>query len=562
MRKLFITVALLSALHMPAAGQEQTIRPDTSALPRLEIPEITIVGKKAITLPFARKGEIYDVDIYQAPPPDSSLLEDRPAIALPIGSLPRYEEPLVPWHVSAEGGLRSFSTGMFHTFLDYNAGRWGVYGNGGFRTTQGHRDNASGNAVEMEANAHSLVSTDNDLLRTFRVAGAFQFMHDTYGRFGHLYGGSILGDRTRNNVVFDTRLASLDRESGYLDATLRADIWRVTDAGSGGDGSVTAVSPDLGLAWNIRSASAGFTSGVTYAGTSLNYGPSRPASAVPQESPSLFTLHAEAEWEMSDHASIDLGLKYDHGTDDFGSTSSLFAPVATLNLQIDRDRRVSFWFRPEMALESYGERVREYPYIDRAIDLRPERSPVQFGASFFYNSGAFSGEFQGSYRHGTGRGVLLSSITDTAIGPPERSLRMSYVDADQVVLQANGTMRLSQLSKLIFEGTIQPSFRTGTTTQLPMVPALRLSGRLEVDPVDKFVLWGSAGYESKKNVDLEGTETLGDRILFGAGASLSAIPKTVLTFEAANLLNTSYEWWQGYPAPGRQFSLNAKVNVR
>ena len=40
----------------------------------LLFPEITIVGKKAITLPFARKGEIYDVNIYQAPPPDTLLL--------------------------------------------------------------------------------------------------------------------------------------------------------------------------------------------------------------------------------------------------------------------------------------------------------------------------------------------------------------------------------------------------------------------------------------------------------------------------------------------------------
>ena len=50
-----------------ALSQEQPQEKKPEEPPSLEIPEITIIGKKAITLPFARKGELYDVNIYEAP---------------------------------------------------------------------------------------------------------------------------------------------------------------------------------------------------------------------------------------------------------------------------------------------------------------------------------------------------------------------------------------------------------------------------------------------------------------------------------------------------------------
>ncbi|HLF15078.1 MAG TPA: hypothetical protein VI932_09350, partial [Bacteroidota bacterium] len=84
----FAALLLLAGPRAGAQVPDSVVRKD---LPRLEIPEITIVGKKAITLPFARKGELYDVPLYEAPPPDSGLLTDRPPVDLPPGSLPRYE---------------------------------------------------------------------------------------------------------------------------------------------------------------------------------------------------------------------------------------------------------------------------------------------------------------------------------------------------------------------------------------------------------------------------------------------------------------------------------------
>src|ERR1041385_3686055 len=102
---LLLGLIMLAAQHGYGQEQQDSLK---ESLPKLEIPELTIIGKKAITLPFARKGEIYDVQIFEASPPDSSLLGQRSSSLLPLGSLPRFEERLKPWRISGEGGLGSF----------------------------------------------------------------------------------------------------------------------------------------------------------------------------------------------------------------------------------------------------------------------------------------------------------------------------------------------------------------------------------------------------------------------------------------------------------------------
>ena len=67
---------------------------------------------------------------------------------------------------------------------------------------------------------------------------------------------------------------------------------------------------------------------------------------------------------------------------------------------------------------------------------------------------------------------------------------------------------------------------------------------------------------SRRNVDRAGNQTLGDVLLLGCTLSTRAIPRAVVSFEIGNLLNTGYELWSGYSAPGRQFTLEAKINLQ
>src|SRR5207245_3006151 len=130
-------------------------------------PEITSVGKKAITLPFARRGQVYDVDVSEAPPADSSILGQPPSMSLLSGSLPRYEQREMPWRFSAEGSLGSFTTANARGYFDYKGQQWGIVGDGGLRTTQGHTRNASASAFLANAAFRSIVATDNELVNTF-----------------------------------------------------------------------------------------------------------------------------------------------------------------------------------------------------------------------------------------------------------------------------------------------------------------------------------------------------------------------------------------------------------
>jgi hypothetical protein len=526
-------------------GQNQSAQPDTTTMPRLEIPEITIVGKKAITLPFARKGEIFDVNIYEAPAPDSSILEKRSGLTPPIGELPRYEEPLVPWHISAEGGLGSFSNGNLRGYVDYLGRHWGVYGNGGFRTTGGHTANSSGNGVDGDVMVHSLVATDNEVLRSFRVSGGMKLEHDSYGMFG-AYDTVSVPDRSKNVFSLNAQMGSLDRETNAIDFGISTDIMSIADHHSGHDSDITAASPDIHGSFTTGIGDVRITTLLGYQSSSLNYHQS-------VESPSLFNFSAGAQWQLFPKWYLNAGAGYFGGTGSDGASRSLFLPFASVKWTLDNDRVVSFWYKPEMRLASYRSLFRQNPYLSREVAIRPERVPLNVGSTFWYNSNFISIELEGSITNSSNKAVTLAD---------SGTIWLQYVDANVFTLRANGTMKLADNLKLNLAGLIQPSFEEGESTQLPMIPVIELGGRAEYTFGFPCTAWSSLEYWADQNVDMKATKTIDGRLLLGLGASTDAIPRTVLSLEISNLLDVNYEWWSGYSAPGISMMLNAKVNIR
>ncbi len=536
-----VNILLLIFVFFTATfSQEQVVKKDSTAMPKLEIPEITIVGKKAISLPFARKGEIFDVHIYEAPLPDTSILIQRPAMSLPIGSLPRYDEPLVPWHLSAEGGLGSFSAFNLRTFVDYKGRRWGIYGNAGIHATQGHKSNADGRAFNLQMTSHSLVKTDNDILKSFRVYGGIRFASESYG----MLSVSTL-DRSRTNFLLDSRLQSLDREKGAFDFGLNADIWSITDSDSGKDSSVVAVSPTISLGYKTRISNVRFATELLYSGSSLNYD-------TPTESPSIIGLSTSAKWMMVNKWSLYIGGLLQNGSTSDGGSRSLLMPFATVKWELDRDRQLSFWFDPRMHLESYGEISKQIPYLKREIVLRPERIPFNLGSTFWYNSGIISIELSGAFSKSTDKRIVLAD---------SGKIWFTHVDAVQFFLRTNGTINPVDHCRITFNGVVQPTYEEGKSTQLPMIPPVQIGSRVEYDLNFPLTVWSTTEFWSKLNIDLDGNKMNG-RFLVGLGASSDIIPRTVISFEVSNLLNQKYEWWSGFNAPEIAFNLNAKVNFR
>ena len=527
-----------------APAQEKSGTRDTVGLPQLEIPEITIVGKKAIMLPFARKGEIYDVTLYEAPPPDTGLLGDHRSISLPQGALSRYEEHQMPWRASVEGSFGSFTTAGVKAYVDYKTQEWGLYGNGGYRTTQGHTADAPGSTVDLDVRAHSLLSTDNDVLRGLRVSGGFGVRHDSYGMFG-IPGGST--DRARSNVSFAAEIGSVNRQGNVFDLTLDTRVWNITDTHKGVDSGVSVVSPDLRASFKTDVRDVRLGADVTYVGSSLNY-PRSP------QSPSVLGFSAGARWKFANQWFVHAGALYQNGSGSDGSNTMLVAPTAILQWEASEDREWLFWFQPELHLSTYDEHVRENPYLVREIALRPEKRPVHLGSSLSYKNEDLSLRLSGSFTHSTDRDVALAD-SGGRIG-------LAYIDADQVVAEASGMFNPSSGLRVKFSGTLQPGHETGTSVQLPMVPIVQLRSRGEVDPTATLTVWSSLEYWSRRNVDRSGDRTLGDVVQLGCGVSTRAVPRTVFSLEITNLFNAGYEWWSGYSAPGRQLMLDAKINLR
>ncbi|MBI4548862.1 MAG: TonB-dependent receptor [Ignavibacteriae bacterium] len=540
-----ILLMLCLALWLASAGraQEQDTVARQKELPKLEIPEITIIGRKAITLPFARKGEIYDVNIYDAPPPDTSLLLDRPGAPLPVGSLPRYEQREQPWRASVLGSFGSFSTGNLHGYIDYKAQQWGISSSIGYSTTEGHTVNASGSAVRAGLAAYSLIHTDNDILRSLRGSLGLRFDHDSYGMFGvqtaHV-------ERERDHVVLYGSLGSLRRQGTVLDVSFEADIWTVTDARAGVDSEVSVVSPKLTTSFAADIGDIRLLTGLSYSSSSLDYRTST-------ESPTLIDLSVAARWQLQDQLFLQLGGMYAGGSDYQGNSRTLLAPRAMVKYEIDPGRTLAVWFQPEMQLSTYDDHTQRSPYVVMEIGIRPERKPISIGGTVWYNRGILALELTGSYSESSNKEVTLAD---------SGNIHVEYVDARQVHIQATGSVNVSERGRLNFTGVIQPAREKGGNSQLAMLPLVVVRGRGEIDFDIPLKVWSTAEYQSKRNIDRTGNTSLGDFITLGAGASSNTVPRTLLSLEVSNIFNTAYEWWNGYVAPGRRILLGANIRLQ
>jgi hypothetical protein len=544
MKRSFTVIAFILFMSGLLPAQDSTATRDTiGMLPRLEIPEITIVGKKAIMLPFARKGEVYDVDVYDAPGPDTLLLGRRKTMSLPVGSLPRYEEQLMPWRASLEGGLGNYTTGHLFGYVDYTALRWGISGKGGYMTTSGHTDNADGNSTQLELTARSLVATDNDLLKDFRTDGGISYHHENYGMYGIT---SSIVRRTRNTVGLLGMLGSANREGPVLDLSLGANITNITDASAAGDSEVSIVSPTLHASFSTDMSSSRFVGDLLYKSSSLNYQQS-------VQSPSLIGLSLGARWFMTDQLRVTLGGFYQHGSDSQGGDHSMVAPTVDVTWERDKDRVWSFWYRPEIRLMGYDELSLKDPYLVREMVIKPERDPLNIGSTLMYNSEHVSIRFEGSYSHTNDKMV---EIADSG------RIRLAYLDADQFLFSALGTVSLANQLSLHVQAEVQPARGENTSIQLPMLPIAHIDGRLQYDMCVPFTVWSELEYTSKRNVDLGGDKTLNDAVLLHAGVSTHALPRTSLSFQIKNIFNTAFQWWDGYSAAGRQIMVEAKIDLQ
>jgi hypothetical protein len=539
-----LIIALL-VLFAPgySPSQEQKKEQPPQETPKLEIPEITIVGKKAITLPFARKGEIYDVDLYTLPPPDSTLLGVPPSVSLLGGRLPRHEHRDDPWRSSLEGALGSFGSGRVAGYLDYKGDVWSMNANGGFLRSNGHVDNSSLSGYDLGGSLHSIVATDNPILKSFKADAGASFRHTEYGMFG-IPGGSTR--RAHSLFGLLVGVGSLNRTGSVFDLDFTTRFNSLSDAGGAGESSISAISPALRASYAFPVKQISFTTTFTYTSSSLTY--HNPASA-----PSITGLDAGASWRAGERWRFDLGGKVYGGSDIKGEDASLMLPYAAAEYAFDSLTRGRVWYNPELSLATYADRIEEMPYASREIDLRPERKPIVVGGTFEVRREALALALTGNYEWYSSK-----AITVAAGG----AIALEYAEATIASLQATGSLRHWNNSRLELSATLSSAHEQGSDTQLPMVPQFRLVGREEITLSQPLSVWGSAEFLSPRYADRAGTDKLASFVLVNAGAHFIVARRVVLGAEVTNLLNFGYEWWKSYPAPRIGFNVSASVRIQ
>lgn len=534
-------VSLMLAFCAVSLFAQDSLKQSQQEMPKLEIPEITIVGKKAITLPFARKGEIYDVNLYTAPPPDSSLLEARPDLPLPVGALEYYKDQRPPWQVDAEGVLGTSTTVGANVFVKRAATPWMFSGSAGLASSQGHVPDADASSLFGEVKVQSYLDTDNDLLKTMRLSLASRVQHDDYG----LYGLSPAVNRVRDNVFLDSRLGSVERRGAVLDFRLGANLLRVSDAVSGSDSLISVASPVLGLSFGTALGNFRSVSSLDFSGSSLNYNRS-------VQTPSVAAIRSSLSWNIAQKLVLEAGAIYAKGSGSVGGDATLLSPIASLVWASNPKGEISFRWAPELRMPTYGDFIQEVPYLDREISFRPQKSPLHLNAMIAQEVDDVSLRILGWFKQSSDHHVVTAESGRLAIG---------YADVDELGFEANGRAAIS--SRFTADATLTAvrSIVDGSDAQLPMTPAVRLKGRAEYALDIPLTLSSSFEYLGPRNIDLRGAGQLQSAILMGAGVRTRALAGVLFSLDISNLFDTRYDLWDGYPAPGIQAVLQAQVNI-
>ncbi len=524
-------------------GQEKPKPASEQETPKLEIPEITIVGKKAITLPFARKGEIYDVDLFVAPPADSSLLGTPPSMSLLPGRLPRHENHDQPWRSSADAALGSFGTGHLNGYLDYKGDVWGLSANAGFASSNGHVDNSSFSKFDAGAAAHSIVTTDNAILKSFRTDAGLSYAHDSYGMFG-IPGSPVR--RAHSDVALIANIGTLNRTGSVLDINFATNFNSITDSSPSGDSSASVVSPVVRGDFSFPVKHVTISTLVSYTASSLTF-------QRPVNSPSTSELSIAASWAEGARWQFDVGGKISGGSVSKGDDISLLAPFGTAQYALDSSKHVRFWFRPDMKFATYGEHLEVIPYLAREIDLQPERRPAEVGGSFDLRDESLSLVLSATYASYSAKEIVVAN---------GGYLTLEYPQAAMSTFAIEGSFAHARSARFDFAGTLISAHETGKSTQLPMVPVTKVTAREEISVVSPVSLWASLNFEGAKNTDRDGVSTIPSAFLVNCGAYTSIARKIVLGVEITNLFNVNYEWWKDYPAPRFGFNVTARANIQ
>lgn len=532
-----LSILVLAATAL--AGVPALAQGPGGTLPPLDIENVTVIGKRMVVLPKARKGEVLDTSVYRLPDGDSLLFSERISnLGGPGGTLPGYREFELPLKIDAEASMGSYVSPRLALRAEYIRASYDLAALADFRSTDGHVDGAG--AVSYAAGAHGsvLVGDDASPLGRFRMSVALDHMGDSYELYG---AGSRRTERSRTATELGLAIRNELPSRTQYRIGLAVSSASVEDVVGDTSVEVTALAPAFHLELG-RAVDSGLDVRLRFdfASTSLRY-------SVPAQTPSYLSATAEAEWRAGERTTLTGGVLVASGQNSDSGSAALVMPRLAVRHSLGADLGLYAWFAPELRAASFRGRMLLAPYADREIPLHPERVPVRMAAGV--NANVAGGTLDAR--------LFFESAENTPVvvaGADTGSHGWRHLDSRTIGAAASLELPLRDDINLEAEALVRSAVEDGSGEALPMTPALDLRARGTWRASDRLSAFVSAAFQSEQRVlspgATGGEETIASRLLLGCGASYEVLDRLRVFAEITNLVGYSYELWRDYQAPG------------
>ena len=543
------SITFLLLLCVAAASSAQQV----DSMPPLEIPDVTVTVHRVVVLPSLRKGEVTDTTLYQLPERDSMLFGRRiSGLAGSGGILPAYRELRSRVAVAAEASLGSYLSPRAGFRGEYVDSSFDVAGMIDYRGTQGHVPAAAASSLQIGVQG-SGVLVGNALMPRMRASASVDRLGGSYT----LYGDSALPyDRTRRMWNGSFSLESEEFDAIRYAFHLRLAATEVADALDSLGGSAQATTPELGF--SLRSpishaadADYDISLDLRYLTTSIDYG-------TPARTPSTFSGTASLSAEQS-RVVITLGAVYGTGSFSDSGSSSLLLPRVSLRYHLQPMVDLYAAYLPEFNAPSYAAAILRTPWLQREITLRPESVPVDLRIGAHYQESLFDADANLYYRSTDNSPIV---VADTLPGV----LHIAYFDSR--VVGAEGTLQVNATGRLALTAALRVESATDRSSgaALAMHPALQLVARGAYRISDALRSWATLRYTTAQQTRAPSStlpeRTIGSSLLLGIGGSYAITPAFELTAEVSNLLDTRYQLWDNYSAPGLEVRGGVRLTMK
>jgi len=520
-------------------------------LPPLEVENITVVGRRTLTLPAARKGEVYDSTIYRLPDGDTLLFGPRISnLEGAGGRLPEYQEFALPLHLDGEASMGTYISPRALVRAEYRRPDFDVAGIVDYRGTNGHIDSARAGSLLVGASGGLQIGDPELADASFRASGDFTYLSDSY----FLYGNSATPyDRSRSTTRLVLGVRNLEEKPIGVDVKLDLAGTTVDDRLRDSLSEVTALVPTFSGDLSFGTDSLRVRTGLDYMATSLQY-------SVPTQTPAYFNVHGDLEWRPVEKFFLTGGVFYASGGNSDSGSTTMVMPRLSARYEVSPTISLFAWYAPELRPASYHDMLMRSPYVNREILLHPERVTMRLGGGIRLGTEPMTIEARVVVEKAENTPVVTASDT---LG----DLRYGYVASRKV--GAEGSLRLALLPgmELNADAAIGAAVDDVTDKQLPMRPVVDLRGRLDYRLDSEIGLFASLLFQSERNVALvdagipQDRRTIPATIALGGGASYRFHPNVEAFAEVTNLLAYSYDLWQNYSAPGFELRGGVRVNL-